>query len=145
RFRHPHGIHPGMLACLVCRLFHPTSSLATACGMQTLIDICGKLRVVFASFLAIIARFLGIRGMFYRLAGEQARLIDDASGTLPPYDQFVTLGPVCCQETVDNLKSKTGYEVAIVDVNDLKRVQILAASFGVDHKHLEMALIDNPA
>ncbi|XP_057850775.1 uncharacterized protein LOC131061244 isoform X2 [Cryptomeria japonica] len=144
-FRHPHSIHPGILARLVCRLFHPTSSLATACGMQTLIDISGILRVVFASLLAIIARVMGIRGMFYRLAGEQARLIDDASGNLPPYDQFITLGPVCCQETVDNLKSETGYEVAIVDVNDLKRVQILAASFGVDRNYLELALRDNPA
>lgn len=145
RFRHPHGIHPGILARLLCRLFHPTSSLATACGMQALIDICGKLRVVFAAFLAVIARLLGIRGMFYCLAGEQARLIDDASGTLPPYDQFITLGPVCAQEIVNTLKSKTGYEVAVVDANDLKRVQILAASSGVDHKHLEMVLIDNPA
>lgn len=145
RFRHPHGIHPGILACLLCRLFHPTSSLATACGMQALIDICGKLRVVFAAFLAVIARLLGIRGMFYRLAGEQARLIDDASGTLPPYDQFITLGPVRAQEIVNTLKSKTGYEVAVVDANDLKRVQILAASSGVDHKRLEMALINNPA
>lgn len=145
RFRHPHGIHPGILARLLCRLFHPTSSLATACGMQALIDICGKLRVVFAAFLAVIARLLGIRGMFYCLAGEQARLIDDASGTLPPYDQFITLGPVCAQEIVNTLKSKTGYEVAVVDANDLKRVQILAASSGVDHKRLEMVLIDNPA
>jgi len=24
----------------------------------------------------------------------QARLIDDVTGTLPPYDQFITLGPV---------------------------------------------------
>jgi len=75
----------------------------------------------------------------------QARLIDDASGTLPPYDQFITLGPVCAQEIVNTLKSKTGYEVAVVDANDLKRVQILAASSGVDHKRLEMVLIDNPA
>lgn len=34
RFRHPKGVHPGLVAKLVCRLFHPTSSLATACGMQ---------------------------------------------------------------------------------------------------------------
>lgn len=75
----------------------------------------------------------------------QARLIDDASGTLPPYDQFVTLGPVSAQEIVNTLKLKTGYEVAVVDANDLKRVQILAASSGVDHQRLERVLIDNPA
>ncbi|KAH9544031.1 hypothetical protein CY35_13G095800 [Sphagnum magellanicum] len=145
RFRHPKGVHPGILAKLACRLFHPTSSLATACGMQALIDISGKLRVVMAVVFAVIARLVGIRGMFYRLAGAQARLIDDVTGTLPPYDQYITLGPVRVQETVDALKAKTGCEVAVVDVNDLRKVQILAASNGVDHKALTSALLDNPA
>ena len=30
---------------------------------------------------------------FYRLAGDQARLIDDITGTTPPYDQTIVLGP----------------------------------------------------
>ena len=92
----------------------------------------------------------------------KARLIDDVSGTLPPYDQFITLGPVivvlhsthmifswnnsntdftravsglpnCCkqietQTTVDYLQEMTGFGVAIVDANNLKRVHILAVS-----------------
>ena len=35
----------------------------------------------------------GVKGMFYRLAGEQARLIDDITGTTPPYDKSIVLGP----------------------------------------------------
>ncbi|KAL2643336.1 hypothetical protein R1flu_010923 [Riccia fluitans] len=145
RFRHPLSVRPGILARLACRLFHPTSSLATACGMQVLVDISGRLRVVVAVVIAVIARVLGSRGMFYRVAGKQARLIDDVTGTLPPYDQFITLGPIRVQTTVDALKRKTGVDVAVVDVNDLKRVQILAASKGIDHKQLEAALRHNPA
>eukprot|EP00246_Nothoceros_aenigmaticus_P004084 TRINITY_DN15422_c0_g3_i1.p1 TRINITY_DN15422_c0_g3~~TRINITY_DN15422_c0_g3_i1.p1 ORF type:complete len:269 (-),score=37.95 TRINITY_DN15422_c0_g3_i1:136-942(-) len=145
RFRHPDNVRPGLVAKLACLLFHPTSSLATACGMQTLVDISGRLRVTFAVFVAAFARLIGIQGVFYRLAGRQARLIDDVSGTLPPYDQFITLGPVHVQATVDALKEKTGLQVAVVDVNDLKRVQILAASDGVDKSALEKALLNNPA
>ncbi|CAM6128684.1 unnamed protein product [Calypogeia fissa] len=145
RFRHPRTVQPGLVAGLACRLFHPTSSLATACGMQALVDISGRLRVVLAVFIAVIARILGQRGVFYQVAGEQARLIDDITGTLPPYDQFITLGPVRVQATVNALRAKTGCEVAIVDVNDLKKVHILAASHGVDHHFLKDALIDNPA
>eukprot|EP00897_Mesotaenium_endlicherianum_P005037 jgi/Mesen1/4561/ME000232S03826 len=141
RFRHPRSVRAGHVARLACKPFHPTSSLATACGMQALIDVVGRVRVIFA----IIGAVLASRGMFYRLAGEQARLIDDVTGTLPPYDQFITLGPLNVQSTVDALKAKTGCEVAVVDVNDLKRVQILAASDGVNHKALAAALIDNPA
>ena len=38
RYRHPSEVEPGMVARLACRVFHPTSSLATACCMQSLID-----------------------------------------------------------------------------------------------------------
>ncbi|KAJ7296474.1 hypothetical protein O6H91_Y043400 [Diphasiastrum complanatum] len=145
RFRHPRGLQPGLVAKLACRCFLPTSSLATACGMQSLIDISGRLRVIVAVIIAVIARLMGIRGMFYRIAGKQARLIDDVSGTLPPYDQYITLGPIHVQATVDALKAKTGCEVAVVDANDLRQVQILAASHGINDKVLQAALRDNPA
>ncbi|KAH9544028.1 hypothetical protein CY35_13G095800 [Sphagnum magellanicum] len=129
------GAASDLLAALLSLILSP----------EALIDISGKLRVVMAVVFAVIARLVGIRGMFYRLAGAQARLIDDVTGTLPPYDQYITLGPVRVQETVDALKAKTGCEVAVVDVNDLRKVQILAASNGVDHKALTSALLDNPA
>ncbi|CAI6012125.1 unnamed protein product, partial [Closterium sp. NIES-65] len=95
RFRHPDSLCAGPVARWACRRFLPTSSLATACGMQALIDVVGVVRVIVAVLLAALARLLlGKRGVFYQLAGEQARLIDDVTGTLPPYDQFITLGPV---------------------------------------------------
>ena len=31
-----------------------------------------------------------------------------ARGTMPPYDQFITLGPVKVKETVDAVKSRRG-------------------------------------
>lgn len=145
RFRHPHNVAPSLFAKLACRFFHPTSSLATACGMQALLDIIGKLRALLAIIFAVFARLVGVRGMFYRLAGEQARLIDDVSGTLSPYDQFIILGPVEAQATVDFLQKKTGFGVAIVDANNLRRVHILAASDEVDCNYLKMALASNPA
>ncbi|NQW38726.1 MAG: F420-0:Gamma-glutamyl ligase, partial [Cyanobacteria bacterium] len=35
RYQHPANLAPSMLARLLCRVFHPTSSLATACGLQS--------------------------------------------------------------------------------------------------------------
>ena len=93
RYRHPSEVEPGLVARLACRVFHPTSSLATACGMQTLIDLVGPTRVVCAWLGGLLLKLVGIRGGFYRLAGEQARLIDDITGTTPPYDQTIVLGP----------------------------------------------------
>ena len=86
-----------------------------------------------------------MRGVFYRLAGRQAPLIDDVSGTLPPYDQFVCLGPTRVEDEVERMAEAVGCGVAIVDVNDLKRVKILAASEGVDTSKLTEALRPNPA
>lgn len=146
RWRHPADIQPGWLAKRLCYYFLPTSSLATACGMQTLVDIVGPWRVFWA-FVggALLKVFLRRGGGFYQLAGDQARLIDDVTGTLPPYDQFIVLGPQDSQGVVDEIKRATGLEAAIVDVNDLKAVKILAATAGVNATLLTQALIDNPA
>lgn len=146
RFRHPSEIRPGWVATRICWFFLPTSSLATACGMQSLVDVAGPWRVFTAFLLGALAKkFLNKPGMFYQLAGEQARLIDDVTGTLPPYDQFIVLGPENPQQVVDQIEQETGLAAAIVDVNDLKAVKILAASPRVSAAFLEQALISNPA
>ena len=67
------------------------------------------------------------------------------TGTLPPYDQFIVLGPESPQQVVDEIRRETGLEAAIVDVNDLRAVKILSATSGVDKDVLTQALIDNPA
>lgn len=145
RLRHPNTVKPGWLAKRLCYYFMPTSSLATACGMQTLIDVSGPWQVASAFLIGAIAKLAGKPGMFYQLAGEQARLIDDVTGTLPPFDQFIVLGPEHSQQLVDQIYQETGLKAAIVDVNDLKAVKILAATANTDLKMLTQALIDNPA
>jgi len=146
RYRHPSTVKPRWAAKRICYYFMPTSSLATAGGMQTLVDIVGPVRVVLAFVIGAIAKaVLRKPGVFYQLAGEQARLIDDVTGTLPPYDQFIVLGPENPQQVVAQIKQETGLSAAIVDVNDLKAVKILAATPGLDTSLLEQALIGNPA
>ena len=145
RYNHPSMVEPTWIARLLCRVFHPTSSLATACGLQTLIDQVGPTRVLLAWSIGLALKIVGFKGWFYRLAGDQARLIDDITGTTPPYDQTIVLGPEepvrLCQEAADAL----GVCVAIVDVNDLGRVKVLASSSGCDEALLHRALRPNPA
>jgi hypothetical protein len=145
RYHHPSTVEPSWLARLLCRVFHPTSSLATACGLQTLIDLVGPTRVLLAWSIGLMLKLLGIKGGFYRLAGEQARLIDDITGTTPPYDQTIVLGPQAPQQLCEQAAAELGVAVAIVDVNDLGRVKVLAASQGCDEELLQRALRPNPA
>jgi hypothetical protein len=145
RYHHPETVDPSMLARLLCRVFHPTSSLATACGLQTLIDIVGPARVLCAWLGGFALKLVGSNGGFYRLAGPQARLIDDVTGTTPPYDQTLVLGPDEPQRFCERMTSALGVAVAVVDVNDLGRVKVLAASRGSDLALIERALRPNPA
>ena len=134
-----------MLARQLCRVFHPTSSLASACGLQTLIDVVGPARVLCAWIAGSALKLVGIRGGFYRLAGEQARLIDDITGTTPPYDQTLVLGPAEPEAFCREMAAALGVGVAVVDVNDLGRVKVLAASRDCDQELLQRALKPNPA
>jgi hypothetical protein len=113
--------------------------------MQSLVDIVGPARVLFAFIVGAVAKVLGQPGMFYQLAGEQARLIDDVTGTLPPYDQFIVFGPENSQQVVERIQQETGLGAAIVDVNDLKAVKILAKTSDLSTHFLEQALRSNPA
>ena len=144
-YHHPETVQPTWLARLLCRVFHPTSSLATACGMQTLIDIVGPARVLCAWLGGFALKLVGSRGGFYRLAGNQARLIDDITGTTPPYDQTIVLGPDQPEAFCSRMAQTLGVAVAVVDVNDLGRVKVLACSRGCDEDLLQGALRPNPA
>ena len=145
RYHHPSTVEPSALARLLCRVFHPTSSLATACGLQSLIDLVGPARVLCAWLVGMALKLVGSKGWFYRLAGDQARLIDDITGTTPPYDQTIVLGPERPAELCRDLAAQLGVAVAVVDVNDLGRVKVLASSPGCDEALLHRALRPNPA
>ena len=145
RYQHPANVEPSMLARQLCRVFHPTSSLATACGLQSLIDVVGPAQVLGAWIVGLGLKLVGSNGWFYRLAGDQARLIDDITGTTPPYDQTIVLGPEQPTAFCVAMARCLGVDVAVVDVNDLGRVKVLASSPGCDEALLERALRPNPA
>ena len=139
------NVNANLISRLICKGFHPTSSLATASGMQTLINISGPTRVIISWLIGGIFKFFGIRGMFYRLAGDQARLIDDITGTTPPYDKSIVLGPKDTQTFCIEAAKKLNINVAVVDVNDLGRVKILSTNNINNAEIIKRALTSNPA
>ena len=113
--------------------------------MQTLINISGPTRVIISWLIGGIFKFFGVRGMFYRLAGEQARLIDDITGTTPPYDKSIVLGPKETQIFCIKASKELNINIAVVDVNDLGRVKILSTNNVNNIKKNKKALTSNPA
>jgi len=110
-----------------------------------LIDVVGPAQVLGAWLIGLALKLVGSKGWFYRLAGDQARLIDDITGTTPPYDQTIVLGPLQAAAFCAAMARSLGVAVAVVDVNDLGRVKVLASSPGCDEALLERALRPNPA
>ncbi len=145
RYVAPQNLEYNIFSKILCYFFHPTSSLATACGMQLLIDKIGVTRITFSLILGFLFKCIGIKGVFYRLTGFESSLIDDISGTVVPYDKSIVMGPINTKLFCDQLSKQLEVEVAVVDVNDLGGVKILASSNNSINNILKEILKVNPA
>src|SRR3989344_953375 len=112
--------------------------------MQLAIEEVGIVKILLASVIGFLGKIFGIRGLFYIVAGEKARSIDGAVPyAIPPYNTYVSKGPVQANEISRSIAQKLGVAVAIVDANDIG-VNILGASSGVDKKLIACMIKDNP-
>jgi len=113
------------------------------------VDVVGPLRAFFAAVAGVLCKLFRVPGIFYKVAGPQAGLMDDISGTIAPYDKFICLGPADSEAFVRKVEEKFGLGAAVVDVNDLskktKLLTILAATERLDRRLLYKALLPNPA
>lgn len=118
-------IHPRRLAHFLSRYVVRTPSgigLGMPETMEMALRECGVPRILFAAAVSAVTKAFGRRGDFYRIAGDKARAIDGpTSGTIPPYNKAVVLGPTRPREVAARLKQLLGgtAEVAVVDINDL--------------------------
>jgi len=145
RYISPQNLKYSLFSKAFCYFFQPTSSLATACGMQLLINRIGVTRITFALFVGFLFKLVGIKGMFYRLTGSESSLIDDISGTVIPYDKSIVMGPLNADLFCKEVSNYLNIDVAVVDVNDLGGVKVLASSNKTVNKILKRNLISNPA
>lgn len=145
RFIDPRNQRYGWIATRGAQFMSGEGSLGTAGGLQALIDDVGALRVVAALVGGAAAKAVGRAGWFYRLVGEQGRLVDDVTGNLPPYDNMIVIGPADAAAVCAAVTAATGLALAVVDANDLGWVDVVGASAGVDHDLVCAALRANPA
>jgi len=137
-------VHPGVPARVLCRLFDFDSSLCNPYAFQVAIDLAGLPRILLALVAAMPGRALGRHGDFYRIAGRQVTWIDDIPGNLPPYTQDIVLGPHDPKGVSCRVAEALGCGAAVVDANDLGRVEICGASPFIDHDMLVEAMRPNP-
>jgi len=145
RITRPEDLKICFLAKILCRFVPQLGSLSSVAGMQSAMNAEGKWRILFAMIIGMLAKIVGKNGVFYELAGPQAALVDDVTGTMPPFDKCLVYGPRDPKGVAEEIKSRLGcFGAAVADVNDLKRAAVLGVSEGLDPKKLARILIDNP-
>lgn len=144
RVTRPEELKPSWQARLLNRFVPKEGSMASIYGMQAAMDAEGEWKTMFWFVVGAIAKLFKKRGVFYKHV-RQASLIDDVTGTMPPYDKHIVYGPANADKLCDKIVKKTGaYGAVVADVNDLKRSAVLGASRGINPKEIARILIDNP-
>ena len=145
RFIGAETIRPSRLARVLERRAGALATINQPESLQLVIDQVGAWRVFGAAVLQVAGRAVGRRGVFYELLGEAIAAIDGYTGTLPPYERAIVLGPAEPDRVSAELAAALDLHIAIVDANDLRRAKALGASPRVVREAVESALLGNPA
>jgi hypothetical protein len=139
-------IDPSRLAVFLAKRVRKTShgiGLGSPESMQVAIWECGKLRILLAAVLGMIGKWIGLKGLFYLVAGRQAAWIDGDA----PYGMLrgnITLGPAKPNQVCRRLAKRFDCQVAIMDINDIGGCEICGASPTTNRKLLIDLMKDNP-
>ena len=115
--------------------------------MEMALRECGTPRIILAAGVAAITKPFGRKGDFYRVAGSKARAIDGpTSHTIPPYNEYVVLGPERPNEVAKTIKAAfdKDIEVIVTDINDLGGNILGSSASSIDHQLMVKILKDNP-
>lgn len=115
--------------------------------MEMALRECGVPRILFAAAVSAVTKAFGRKGDFYRIAGDKARAIDGpTSGTIPPYNKAVVLGPERPRDVARHVQQfvGAGVDVAVVDINDLGGNILGSTLDRAGERRLVAILKDNP-
>ena len=144
RYIRPEELYICWQARLMNRFVPGAGSMASIYGMQAAMEEEGKWNMLFSFIIGAVAKIFGKAGVFYARC-RQASLIDDVTGTMPPFDKCLVYGPADTDRVCEEIKNVTGaYGAVIADVNDLKRSAVLGKSKGINPGQIAKILIDNP-
>ncbi len=137
-------IRPSPLAYFLSRRAGALATVNQPESLQLVIDQAGAWKVVVAAGAHVAGRLAGQRGVFYRILGETISAIDGYTGTLPPFERTIVLGPEDPERVAALLAERAGTHAVVVDANDLGIAKILGASPGVARERVRAALETNP-
>ena len=115
--------------------------------MQVAINLCGRLKVIYAAILAGIGKIFKKKGIFYDIVGQEITGLDGFYGKVfPDYEEYGIRIPENPDKVCNEIYEKLGIKSMIVDANDFD-VEILGKTgcLYYDEELLKKIIKDNPA
>lgn len=121
--------------------------VAETIKMQYAIDTVGLLRVLWASVASAVTKLFGIRGVFYKIVGEEVSGLDGFYDHV--WKEYGDIGikiPEHPNRVCDEIKEKLNISCMIVDANDLGQ-EVLGNSSDITltKEELKGLIKDNPS
>jgi F420-0:gamma-glutamyl ligase len=138
------AIRPSRLARYLADQAGSYATMSQPESVQLVIEKVGTMKVLAAVAAGAAGKLLGRSGDFYRALGPAVAEIDGYTGTMPPFERHIVLGPVEPDKVAEMIAGACGAHVAIVDANDLEKVDVLGASAGVNAEAVCACLRSNP-
>lgn len=115
--------------------------------MQFAINLCGRIKVIYAAILAGIGKLFHKKGIFYNIVGMEVTGLDGFyDKVFPEYGEFGIRIPENPDGVCNEIEERLGITSMIVDANDLERVILgKADSIKRENNFLEKLIEDNPA
>ncbi|MDP3974565.1 MAG: asparagine synthase (glutamine-hydrolyzing) [bacterium] len=149
-------IYPSLFAKMLYRLVSKNPhgiGLRSPWTMELAIKEAGITKVLFAAFISVITKALGIKGIFYKILGRKVASIDGpTSYSIYPSNISAKLGPKDPQKTAELITNKVKslisnsqelLGVIIIDANDLGQ-DVLANTTQIPNSTIEKIYQSNP-
>jgi len=141
------GFWAKFLSKFACRKNRGGYGVGMPINMQYAINKAGLSKVLFASICSGITKIFGIKGVFYKIVGQEVTGLDGFyDGAWKEYKDIGIEIPENPDMVCDEIKDKLGISVMIVDSNDFGQ-EILGKSYDIEleNQELKELIRDNPA
>ncbi len=141
-------IHPSWLAKLLVKFVHKSPygiGLGSPWTMELAIREVGALRILIGAVAAVLTKPFGMKGVFYRVVGNNINAIDGPCDyTMPPYNDYAKLGPAKPMKVAKELSEAIGADVIIIDANDLGAAVLGKSNPDITDAFCKAVFKDNP-
>ena len=148
-FRHISTVKVGWLAKLLVKgvkKYPNDIGFSRAEKMQVAVDISGRPRMILAMVLGALGKIVGIKGVFWIVAGKRISEIDGFNpDAMDMYKEHAILPPKNPAKTCQEIENKFNFPTVIIDGNNIN-TKILGKSrkVSLNKKELRLILLDNP-